>query len=83
MALEHLGPLALSHRRESPLCAMLLLDESARLGRRIEKQHVASLGTGALPRMRHAARNEGAGARAADRDLPADQERDVTSPLST
>src|SRR5207245_6982623 len=36
-------------------------------------------GTGALPGMRHAARHEGAGARAAERDLVADLERDLAA----
>src|SRR5271166_3561098 len=77
VAPEHLGPLALGHRCESPLCAMLLLDEPARLGRRIEKQHAAGLRADALPRMRHAAWHEGAGAGPADRNLAGDQERDL------
>src|SRR5256885_7581153 len=41
------------------------------------KQDTAGLGAGALPGMRDIARHEGATARAADRDLVADQERDL------
>src|SRR5436190_12580950 len=58
--------------------SVLLLDEAARLGRRVHKQDAAGLGAGALPGMRDIARHEGATARAADRDLVADQERDLT-----
>src|SRR5439155_1484148 len=48
-------------------------------GRGIEKEHAPGFGTGALPGMRHAARHEGAGSGAADRDLIADQEGDLTA----
>jgi len=78
MALQHVGPLGLAHRGEIALDPMLLLDQSARLGRRIEKQDPAGRGAGALPGMRDIARHEGAGARAADRHRIADQEGDLT-----
>src|SRR6267154_964297 len=58
---------------------MLLLDQPARLGRRVEKQHPPGFRAGALPGMRHAARHEGIGAGAADADLVADHESDLAA----
>src|SRR5437763_6003672 len=78
VALQHVGPLRLAHRGEIALDPMLLLDQPARLGRRIKKQYPAGRGAAALPGMRHIARHEGAGARAADRHFIADQEGDLT-----
>src|SRR5947207_7431233 len=78
VALQRAGPLRLAHRGEIALDPMLLLDEAARLGRRVDKQDAAGRGAAALPGVRDIARHEGAGARAADRHLIADQEGDLT-----
>src|SRR6266851_3419134 len=77
VALAQLGCLALGHRREAAACPLLLFYQPARPGRSIEKQHAPGFRAGALPGMRHAARHEGAGSGAADRDLVADEERDL------
>src|SRR6266478_5864380 len=77
VALAGLGDLALGHHREAAPRLVLLFEQPARLGRRVEKQHPPGLRPGALPGMRHAARHEGTGARAADRDRVADQESDL------
>src|SRR5713101_3450782 len=79
VALADLGHLALGHRREGAARPMLLLQQAARLGRRIEKQHPPGFRAGALPGMRHAAWHESAGAGAADRGLVADLERDLAA----
>src|SRR5258707_1683416 len=79
VALQRLGQLALAHRGEVALRAVLLLDQPARLGRRVKKQHPPGVRAGALPGMRHAARHEGIGAGAADRDLVADHEGDLAA----
>src|SRR5260370_35105040 len=67
VALAQLGCLALGHRREVAARSLLLLDQPPRLGRGIEKQHLAGFGPGALPGMRHAAWHEGHGAGPCDR----------------
>src|SRR5215472_16544635 len=54
-----------------------LLEEPARSGRGIEKQHPRRLGTRVLPGMSEPTRHEGAGARTANRDLLADLEGDL------
>src|SRR5262245_48574439 len=54
-----------------------LLDVAAGGGRSVEEQNAAGLAAGALPGMRHVAREERAGAGAADGDLVADLERDL------
>src|SRR5437762_216875 len=77
VALQHVGELDLAHRCEIALSPVLLLDEAARLSRRVDKQDAAGVGAGALPGMRDIARHEGAGAGAADRDRVADQKRDL------
>src|SRR6266478_6694451 len=77
VALEYVCQLALIHRCEFAAGPLLLFDQPARPGRSIEKQHAPGFRAGALPGMRHATRHEGAGARAADRDLVADLEGDL------
>jgi hypothetical protein len=52
----------------------LFLEKAAGTGRGIEKQHASGFGTGIFPRMRYAARQEGTGARPADRYLVANLE---------
>src|SRR6202040_3727048 len=52
----------------------LFLEKTAGTGRGIEKQHAAGFGAGVFPRMRYAARQEGTGARPADRYLVANLE---------
>src|SRR5258708_2787996 len=79
VALAQLGCLALGHRREVAACPLLLFYQPACPGRSIEKQHAPGFRAGALPGMRHAARHEGTGAGAADRDLVADHERDLAA----
>src|SRR5476649_737163 len=79
VTLEYAGPLTLGHRGECAAGPLLLLDQPAGLGRRIEKQRASGLRAGALPGMAHAARQEGAAAGAADRDLVADQEGDLAA----
>src|SRR5437764_14180868 len=77
VALQNVGPFLLGHHREAALGPMLLLDEPARLGRGVEEQHPPGFRAGVLPGMRHAARHEGAGPGAADRNLVADLEGDL------
>ena len=79
VALEDLRQFVRIHRSEPAACALLLFDQPACLGRSIEKQHAPGFRPGALPGMRHAAWHKGAGAGAADRDLVADQERDLAA----
>ena len=81
MALQHLGQLGLGHRCEFTAGPLLLFDQPACPGRGIEKQRAPGFRAGALPGMRHAARHEGAGAGAADRDSSPILK--VTSPLRT
>src|SRR5437764_3930083 len=77
VTLQRIGEFAFGHRRKAALGPVLLLEQAARLGRGVQKQHPPGLGAGALPGMRHAARHEGVGAGTADRDLVADQEGDL------
>src|SRR5437588_8148569 len=56
-----------------------LLKELTRPAGRIEEQHLARLGAGALPGMRDIARHEGAGTWPADGGLLADLERDFAA----
>src|SRR4051812_19304053 len=79
VALEDLRQFVRIHRSEPAACALLLFDQPACLGRSIEKQHAPGFRAGALPGMRHAAPNEGAGAGAADRDISADLEGDLAA----
>src|SRR5438046_6955583 len=77
VALQRVGPFLLGHHREAALGPMLLLDEPACLGRGVEEQHPPGFRPGALPGMRHIARQEGARPRPADRDRLAVQEGDL------
>ena len=52
----------------------LFLEKPTGPGRGVEEQHAAGFGAGVFPGMWHAARNEGAGARPADRYLVANLE---------
>src|SRR5690348_6322527 len=54
-----------------------LLEKPTRPGRGIKEQHPRRLGARVLPSVSEPARHEGAGARAADRDLLADLEGDL------
>jgi len=74
VVLANLCQLALVHRREFAVGPLLLVQQPARLGRNIEKQHPPGFCAGALPGMRHAAWHEGAGTGGADRDLVANQD---------
>src|SRR5712692_3065200 len=56
-----------------------LLEKLPGGGRGIEEEHPAGFGAGVLPRMSHTARQEGAGAWPADRDLVVDLEGDLTA----
>jgi hypothetical protein len=56
-----------------------LLEEPTRLGRGVKEEDAAGLYARVLPRMRHAARYEGAGPRPTDRDLVADLEGDLAA----
>src|SRR5881296_907419 len=79
MAPAQFGRLPLVHRGEGAVRPLLLLQQPARPGRSIEKQHPPGLRAAVLPGMRDAARHEGAGAGAADRDLVADLEGDLAA----
>src|SRR5436190_1900433 len=66
MAPAQFGRLALVHRGEGAVRPLLLLQQPARPGRSIEKQHPPGFRAAVLPGMRHTAGHEGAGAGAAD-----------------
>src|SRR5712671_6210950 len=79
VALEYVCQLALIHRCEFAAGPLLLFDQPTGPGRSIEKQHAPGFRAGALPGMRHAARHEGAGAGAADRNFIADLEGNLAA----
>src|ERR1700720_1277835 len=57
----------------------LFLEKAAGIGRRIQEQHAGGFGARVFPRMRYAARQEGTGARPADRNLVADLKGDFAA----
>src|SRR5438552_8956027 len=67
IALAQFGRLALVHRGEGAVRPLLLLQQPARPGRSIEKQHPPGFRAAVLPCMRHAAWHVGAGDRMSTR----------------
>src|SRR3954447_3686106 len=77
MPLADLGKVLLAYRAGRAM--QHILEEFSRSPGRIEEQHLARLGAGALPGMRDVARHEGAGAGPANGDGVADLERDLAA----